>query len=102
MTKPFRIGLIGLGSMGRHHARVIRAMPGLELVAVADKVGDPFGIAGDLPVLSDVEQLIEAGIDAAVVVVPTAQHEQVALTLAAAGVHALVEKPIADSVDAEP
>lgn len=95
-----RIGLIGLGSMGRHHARVIRATPGFDLVAVADKVGDPFGIAGDLPVLPDVGRLVAAGIDAAVVVVPTAQHEDVALELAANGVHAMVEKPIADSVDA--
>jgi UDP-N-acetylglucosamine 3-dehydrogenase len=100
MTDAFRIGLIGLGAMGRHHARVIRATPGLELAAVADKAGDPFGIAGELPVLPDVEQLIAAGIDAAVVVVPTAQHEQVALALAAAGVHTMVEKPIAESVDA--
>jgi predicted dehydrogenase len=86
--------------MGRHHARVIRATPGLELVAVADKVGDPFGIAGDLPVLPDVEHLIDAGLDAAVVVVPTAHHEQVALALASAGVHTLVEKPIAENVEA--
>ncbi|MFC2360491.1 MAG: gfo/Idh/MocA family oxidoreductase, partial [Actinomyces dentalis] len=43
-----RIGLIGLGSMGRHHARVIRATPGMELVAVADPGGGRFGVAGPL------------------------------------------------------
>ena len=90
-----RIGLIGLGSMGRHHARVIRATPGMELVAVADPGGDRFGVAGPLPLLPDVEALIGAGIDAAVVAVPTIHHEEVALALARAGVHALVEKPIA-------
>jgi predicted dehydrogenase len=51
-------------------------------------------------VLPDVEQLIDAGLDAAVVVVPTAHHEQVALALAAARVHTLVEKPIAENVEA--
>jgi predicted dehydrogenase len=86
--------------MGRHHARVIRATPGMELVAVADAGGDAFGVAGDLPVLTDVDALIAAGIDAAVVAVPTVHHEEVALALAAAGVATMVEKPIADSVEA--
>lgn len=93
-----RAGLIGLGSMGRHHARVIRATPGMDLVAVADPAGDKFGVAGDLPVLPDVDALIEAGIDTAMVAVPTVYHEQVALALAKAGVHTMVEKPIAATV----
>lgn len=98
--KPLRAGVIGLGSMGRHHARVIRSTPGMELVAVADAGGDAFGVAGDLPVLPDVDALIAAGIDAAVVAVPTVHHEEVALALAAAGVATMVEKPIAHSVEA--
>ncbi|MBF0697212.1 Gfo/Idh/MocA family protein [Actinomyces bowdenii] len=92
---PLRVGLIGLGSMGRHHARVIRATEGMELVAVADPGGDRFGVAGDLPVLGGIEELIDAGLDAAMVAVPTVYHEQVALALAEAGVHTMVEKPIA-------
>lgn len=95
-----RMGLIGLGSMGRHHARVIRETPGVELVAVADPGGDRFGVARDLPVLPDVEALIGAGIDAAMVAVPTIHHEDIALALAAAGVHTMVEKPIAHDVAA--
>ena len=100
MTETLRVGLIGLGSMGRHHARVIRATEGLELVAVADPGGDRFGVAGGLPVLPDVAALIDAGIDAAMVAVPTIYHEDVALALAEAGVHTMVEKPIAHSVEA--
>ena len=92
--------LIGLGTMGRHHARVLRATPGVELVAIADPGGDPHGVAGDLPVLPDVDALIGAGIDIAVVAVPTVFHEDVALALAAAGVARIVEKPIAHSVEA--
>lgn len=95
-----RMGLIGLGSMGRHHARVIRETPGVELVAVADPAGDRFGVARDLAVLPSVEALIGAGIEAAMVAVPTIHHEEVALALAAAGVHTMVEKPIAHTVEA--
>lgn len=95
-----RAGLLGIGMMGRHHARVLREVDGVELVAIADPAGDPHGVAGDLPVLPDVEALIAAGVDVAVVAVPTRYHEQAALTLAAAGVHTLVEKPIAATVEA--
>jgi UDP-N-acetylglucosamine 3-dehydrogenase len=94
---PLRAGLIGLGSMGRHHARVLRSLEGVELVAVADAIGDTHGVAGGLPVGRDVDHLIAAGIDLAVVAVPTAEHERVGLALAEAGVHAMVEKPIAEN-----
>ncbi|SEE98112.1 Gfo/Idh/MocA family protein [Ruania alba] len=90
-----RAGLIGLGMMGRHHARVLRQLEGVDLVAVADPGGDPHGVAGGLPVLPDVHALIEAGIDYAMVAVPTRFHTETGLALAEAGVHALVEKPLA-------
>ena len=90
-----RAGLIGLGMMGRHHARVLRSLDDVELVAVADPAGDPHGVAGSLPLLSSVEELIAAGIDYAMVAVPTIYHEPVGLALAAAGVHAMIEKPLA-------
>ncbi|WP_454295687.1 Gfo/Idh/MocA family protein [Salana multivorans] len=97
---PLRAGLIGLGAMGRHHARVLRELDGLELVAIADAGGDPHGVAGSLEVLPDVEGLIAAGVDVAVVAVPTAAHEETCLALASAGVHVLVEKPVAASTEA--
>jgi predicted dehydrogenase len=95
-----RVGLIGLGMMGRHHARVIREVDGLTLVAVADANGDKHGVGGGLPVLPDVEELIKVGLDAAVCAVPTAMHEEVATALAQAGVATLIEKPIAHSIEA--
>ncbi|SDK77717.1 Gfo/Idh/MocA family protein [Arthrobacter sp. ok362] len=95
-----RVGLIGLGMMGRHHARVLRELPGVDLVAVADVYGDPHGVAGGLPVLSSVEELIAQGLDMAVAAVPTGMHEEVGLALAEAGIHTLVEKPIAESAAA--
>lgn len=98
MTATLRAGLLGLGMIGRHHARVLREVPGVELVALADPAGDPHHVAGDLPVLPGIEALIDAKIDIAVVAVPTRLHEEAALHLAEAGVHALVEKPIAHTV----
>ena len=74
-----RAGLIGLGMMGRHHARVLGSLEGVDLVAVADPGGDVHGVAGGRPVLETVEQLIETGIDYCMVAVPTAFHEQVGL-----------------------
>lgn len=96
--KEKRVGVIGIGSMGRHHVRNVRETPGETLVAVADPAGDKFGVAGELEVLPDVSALIGAGIEAAVVAVPTAFHLEVALQLAAAGVPALIEKPLARTV----
>lgn len=95
-----RAGLLGVGMMGRNHARVLRDISGVELVAIADPGGDPHKVAGELSILPDIESLIAANIDIAVVAVPTAFHEEAALTLAEAGVHTLVEKPIAHTVEA--
>jgi predicted dehydrogenase len=86
--------------MGRHHARVVREVEGVELVTVADPAGDPHHVACGLPVLNDVHELIATGIDAAVCAVPTGLHEEIGLALAEAGVHTLIEKPIAHTVDA--
>lgn len=94
-----KVGVLGVGSMGRHHVRNARALDGFELVAIADPAGDKFGIAGDLEVLPSVDALIDAGIEAAIVAVPTVYHEEAALKLAAAGVHTLIEKPLSDSVE---
>ena len=66
-----RAGLIGLGMMGRHHARVLAGLEGVDLVAVADPGGDQHGVAGGRPVLSSVQELIAAGIDYCMVAVPT-------------------------------
>jgi predicted dehydrogenase len=90
-----RAGMIGLGMMGRHHARVLGSLDGVDLVAVADPAGDPHGVAAGQTVYSSVNELIEIGIDYCVVAVPTIYHEEVGMALAAAGVHALIEKPLA-------
>ncbi|MGG5257959.1 Gfo/Idh/MocA family protein [Phycicoccus avicenniae] len=90
-----RAGLIGLGMMGRHHARVLASLPGVDLVAVADPGGDVHGVSGGRPVEADIEALIGHGLDYCMVAVPTVYHEAIGLALAEAGVHAMIEKPLA-------
>ena len=92
-----RAGLVGMGAMGGNHARVLAGLEGVELVGVADPL-----VAGPVhgaPVVADVEELIALGLDYAVVACPTGLHESVGLALAAAGVSALIEKPLADTVE---
>lgn len=97
-----RAGLIGLGMMGRHHLRNLRALEDTELVAVADALGDPLGVASDFDVLPDIDALIRQDLDYCVIAVPTEYHLPVGEALAAAGVHALIEKPVAaDTPSAE-
>jgi predicted dehydrogenase len=90
-----RVGVIGLGMMGRNHARVLTQMDGVRFVGAVDPAGDPGGalIIGDL--FASLDEMVSAGIDAAVVAVPTEEHEAIATALADAGVHMLVEKPVA-------
>lgn len=96
------MGLVGIGMMGRNHARVLNALDGVDLVGVADPGGDRFGMAGEAQVVDSVEELIALGLDAAVVATPTIYHLPAGLELAAAGVHTLIEKPLAtDGAESE-
>jgi predicted dehydrogenase len=97
-----RIGVIGVGVMGSNHARVLSDMAGVELVAVADpdRKQREF-VAGALgcSAVADAEALLHAGIDAAIIAAPTHLHHDIALQCIAKGVHVLVEKPIASSIE---
>jgi len=97
VVQPLRAGLIGLGSMGRNHARILASLDEVEFVGVADPAGDPHAVARGIPVFTSNESLLNAGLDYCVVASPTATHEETATELAAAGIHMLVEKPV--SVD---
>jgi predicted dehydrogenase len=94
-----RLGVLGLGVMGRHHARVIRELDGVVLAGICDANPGAVDSLGDMPVFASLDELLRIGIDAAVVAVPTIAHEEIALRLADAGVHTLVEKPIASTLD---
>lgn len=94
MTK-LRAGLIGYGSMGRNHARVLRSLENVELIGIADSNIE----TGDEKILHSVEELIELKPDYCVVATPTLMHEEVAIKLAQAGIHTLIEKPLSPSVE---
>lgn len=98
--KNLRAGLVGVGMMGRHHARVLGSLDGVELVAVVDPGGDPHGVANGRELLASVGELIARGVDYAMVAAPTALHEAIGLELAEAGIHALIEKPLATNTPA--
>ncbi len=93
-----RVGLVGLGQMGRHHARVLIQSDEVHFAGAVDPEGDRHHVVGSGEVFEAVDQLLAAGVDAAVVAVPTVYHREIALQLAAAGVHTLIEKPLADTV----
>lgn len=95
-----RAGVLGLGMMGHHHARVLRQLDGVTLAGVADPQGDRFGGARGVPCVDDLDALLELGLDICVVAVPTGDHEAAGVRLAEEGIHTLIEKPLAGSVAA--
>lgn len=98
-----RAAVIGLGSMGANHVRVLSEMDGVRLVAVAD--ADPARLARvatsrSVPGFPSAEALLaELHPDLVSVVVPTGLHEPVALAVIAAGVNLLVEKPLGATLE---
>ena len=96
--RTLRAGLVGLGQMGRHHARVLQTLPGVELVGVADPVQGDLPRTIDAKLCESVDELLSLDLDIAVVATPTQTHEEVGLKLAARGVHTLIEKPVAGDV----
>lgn len=93
-----RMAVIGLGMMGRHHVRLARSTAGVELVGVHDPLGDPHGAAPDVVNHPSLDSLLQSGVDAAVLATPTGDHVSLGKRLAEAGVHMLIEKPLATDV----
>lgn len=99
MSSPLRMAVVGVGHLGRHHARLLAAMPGVTLVGVADANAAraaEIAAASGTTAFTDWRALPD--VDAATVATPTESHLEVAEGLLARGVHVLVEKPLARSV----
>lgn len=98
-----RLGIIGAGAVAHFHARAAAALPGVEMVAVCDlqldaaqKVAEPLGAA----VYTDYRSMYEqAALDAVIVNTPHSLHLEMVLAAAEAGIHVLVEKPMATSLE---
>jgi predicted dehydrogenase len=100
MTNRLRVGVIGVGHLGQHHARLLAALDEVELVGVVDtKPGRAEEVAAKYgtrawPSATD----LLGHIDAVTIAVPTVSHLAVALPFLERGVAALVEKPLAPTV----
>ncbi len=92
-----KIALIGLGSMGKNHYRVLKNISGIKIVALCDieqkhKYAERF--------YTDIDEMLEKEIlDAAVIVVPTFLHKEVALKCLDKGLDIFIEKPVASSIE---
>lgn len=101
MAKRLRVGVVGVGYLGRYHALIYSRMPDVELVGVVDI--DPAAAAkvaaeAGCPVFNSGESLL-GRVDAVSVVVPTSAHLEEARPLLRAGIHMLLEKPIASTLE---
>jgi predicted dehydrogenase len=101
-TATLRCGVVGVGKMGRHHARLWTQVAGCDLVGIVDssaerrqQVIDQYGGRGH----DSVDSLIDAGVDLVTIATPTVHHREAAERLLAAGVHCLIEKPLAPTPD---
>jgi len=97
MTGNLRLAVIGVGHLGRHHARILSTLPGVELVGVVDCNR---ARACEIASTNHTEPLFDASevygrVDAVTIAVPTALHAEIAGPFLASGVPALVEKPMA-------
>jgi predicted dehydrogenase len=102
-TDQLRAAVIGVGAMGRNHARVYDELPEVELTAVADEreeTAREIARLRHVPAYSDYRAVLEEiRPDVVSVAVPTQQHHQVVQDALEAGCHVLVEKPIAATLD---
>jgi len=102
-ARELRLGLAGLGSMGRNHLRILSSKAGSRLAGVADPVPDVLAPAiagtGAEGFADPLAMIREAGLDGVVIAAPTNAHLTLALAAIECGVPVLVEKPLAGTVD---
>ncbi len=98
--QPIRVGVIGVGNMGQHHTRVLSLLKDVELVGIADiNVDRGLETASKYRArfFEDYRDMLPR-VDAVCIAVPTRMHHAVGMTCLEAGVHVLIEKPIAASI----
>jgi predicted dehydrogenase len=96
-----KVGVIGVGHLGQHHARIYSQSPDVLLVGITDldpERANAIGQQHGATVFPDMEELLGV-VDAVSVAVPTSHHREVVLKCLEAGVNVLVEKPLASSVE---
>jgi predicted dehydrogenase len=99
--KSLRVGVVGAGVMGSNHGRVLAGLPGITLVGIVDPLEEHRSRATQLigcPTFTTVDELCDAGVEAVTIAAPTHLHHEIALDCIARGIHVLVEKPVASTV----
>ncbi|QDT17492.1 Gfo/Idh/MocA family protein [Alienimonas californiensis] len=94
------VAVAGVGALGRHHARILAGLDGVNLVAVADRDRKAAGRIAEehgCRAVADVREILDE-VDAVSVATPTFTHADVAGACLAAGKHLLVEKPLSSDV----
>ena len=97
-----KVGVIGLGSMGRNHVRIYSELSGIKLVGIADSNYKlALSLAENYHALpfSNYRELLKQDLDAVSICVPTSLHREVATEAGYAGINMLIEKPIADTIE---
>lgn len=97
-----RVGVIGAGAMGQHHVRVYSSLSNVDLVGIADVQEDRVNSLAEeykTNAFTDYRDLLKEKLDAVSIAVPTILHKEVAVYSINKGVHALIEKPIADTLE---
>ena len=97
MAEPIRTAVVGVGHLGRHHARILAALEGATLVAVVDTVAEraaDVAAATGCRAMTDYRELLGI-VDAVSIAAPTELHHQIAMPFLGAGIAVLVEKPMA-------
>ncbi len=100
--RALRVGVIGAGVMGTNHARVLGGLPNTTMVGIVDPLPEHRIRATELAgcrAFASLDELIAEGVDAVIVAAPTHLHHEIALACISRGIHVLVEKPIASSVE---
>jgi predicted dehydrogenase len=101
LRRPVRIGVVGAGSLGYHHVRILRDVPGAQLVGFYERSADRAAtVSAELgvPATKSLAELLDQT-DAITIVVPTPAHHTVAKAALELGKHVLIEKPIAVSLE---
>ncbi len=99
--KPVKVGVIGVGYLGKFHAEKYAALPQADLVGIADTNTETAGEIAErfsVPLHSDYRELLSK-VDAVSIVVPTELHHKIALDCLEHGIDVLVEKPITTTLD---
>lgn len=95
-----RAAVIGVGHLGKHHARILASLPGVSLAGVVDVNRDRAAQIASQYNTQAFNTVGEIGtLDLAVIAVPTESHAAIALPLIESGVHTLVEKPVTQTVN---